>query len=382
VPRFAVLYRKKQNSYFAKEAHAMNTIIAMDCHKHYTIASVETVDGRLVSEKRIEHRPGKIADFLRLYELGSPVAVETVGNWYWIVDEIESVGMLPRLVHARKAKLMLGSINKTDKLDARGLNKLQRCGTLPTVWIPPGDTRDRRELPRTRMVLSSQRTRLKNRISSVFTKYGLQWVFAEVSDIFGVKARKEHMQGALGDLPSHTRYCTEVLLGQLDQVSARIKDMELRMEREFSRDQQIELLMSMPGIGFILAVVILHEVGDISRFSDSERFASYSGTVPRVQASGGKVRYGKCRPDVNRYLKWAFVEAANAVVLNRYHYADRYVVGLYERVRFRRGHGRAIGAVARHLAESTYWVLCKRQGYLERGLGQFSRRRHEGVSLS
>jgi len=359
----------------------MNTIIAMDCHKHYTIASVETVDGRLVSEKRIEHLPGRITDFLRGYEPGSPVAVETTGNWYWIVDEIEEAGMLPRLVHARKAKLMLGSINKTDKLDARGLNKLQRTGTLPTVWIPPGDIRDRRELPRTRMVLSSQRTRLKNRISSVFTKYGLQWVFAEVSDIFGVKARG-YMQRALGDLPSHTRYCTELLLAQLDQVCARIKDMELRMEREFSCDQDILLLMSMPGIGFILAVVILHEVGDISRFSDSERFASYSGTVPRVQASGGKVRYGKCRPDVNRYLKWAFVEAANAVVLNRDHYAHRYVVELYERVRFRRGHAKAIGAVARHLAESTYWVLSKQQEYLERGLRQFSRRRHEGVSLS
>jgi len=54
------------------------------------------------------------------------VAVETIGNWYWIVDEIERAEMLPKLVHARKAKLMLGSINKTDKLDARGLNLLQR----------------------------------------------------------------------------------------------------------------------------------------------------------------------------------------------------------------------------------------------------------------
>ena len=63
------------------------------------------------------------------------MAVETIGNRYWIVDEIEAAGCLPRLEHARKAKLMMGEINKTDKLDARGLNRLQRNGTLPMVWI-------------------------------------------------------------------------------------------------------------------------------------------------------------------------------------------------------------------------------------------------------
>ena len=96
------------------------------------------------------------------------MAVETVGNWYWIVDEIEQAGMFPRLVHAHKAKLMLGMLNKTDKLDAQGLNRLQRAGTLPRVWIPP--LRDARELPRTRMVLAKQRAQLKNRIHATLAK--------------------------------------------------------------------------------------------------------------------------------------------------------------------------------------------------------------------
>jgi len=70
------------------------------------------------------------------------VAVETVYNWYRIVDEIEGAGCIPRLVYAGKAKFMLGMVNKTDKLDARGLNKLQRVGALSEVWIPPGELRD------------------------------------------------------------------------------------------------------------------------------------------------------------------------------------------------------------------------------------------------
>jgi hypothetical protein len=130
--------------------------IAFDAHKHYTPASVARSDGRLVREQRLAHERGAFQQFLARCEPGSPVALETVGNWYWIVDEIEGAGCLPKLVHARKAKLMMGQINKTDKLDARGLNTLQRNGTLPTVWIPPGAVRDQRELPRTRMALVRQ----------------------------------------------------------------------------------------------------------------------------------------------------------------------------------------------------------------------------------
>ena len=121
--------------------------IAFDAHTHYTLASVVRPNGDLVREERIEHDRGSLREFLERCERGSPVAVETIGNWYWIVDEIEAAGCVPKLVHAGKAKLMMGEINKTDRLDARGLNRLQRNGTLPTVWIPPGELRDQRDLP-------------------------------------------------------------------------------------------------------------------------------------------------------------------------------------------------------------------------------------------
>lgn len=99
------------------------------------------------------------------------MAVETVGNWYWVVDELEAAGCRPQLVHAYKAKVMLGSVNKTDHLDARGLVRLQRAGTLPVVWIPPRELRDARELPRAQMVLVQQRTPLKNRIHATLARY-------------------------------------------------------------------------------------------------------------------------------------------------------------------------------------------------------------------
>jgi transposase len=346
-------------------------MIALDCHKRYSIASVQTPEGRCLGERRIEHRRRSIRAFLGPYSPGCPVAVETVGNWYWIVDEIEQAGKVPRLVHARKAKLMLGSINKTDKLDVRGLNKLQQTGTLPTVWIPPALVRGQRELPRTRMVFATARTRLRNRIHSVLDKYGLQDQFEGVSDIFGVGVR-ERLEGCLQRLPPQAAYTSGLLLAQLDQVQETIQALEERMAEVFEPTAEMERLDTLPGVGLILGVVLALEIGDIQRFRCAEHLASYAGTVPRVHASGGKTHYGRTRPDVNHYLKWAYVEAGNAVALHRERFPQRRVSQLYNRIRSRRGHASAIGAVARHLAEATYWMLTKKESYHERGIAEVS----------
>lgn len=205
--------------------------IALDCHKQYTYAVVENERGRIKREGKIPHEQGAIRAFLAGFQPGSPVAVETVGNWYWIVDEIEQAGGLPRLVHAAKAKLMLGMVNKTDKLDARGLNKLQRTGTLPTVWIPPGELRDKRELPRTRMVLVRQRTQLKPRLQATFAKYGLS--LDEVSDPFGARGRRL-LQKKVEQLLPETKRMALLMLDQIASLEEKISVVEERMREVLS----------------------------------------------------------------------------------------------------------------------------------------------------
>lgn len=333
--------------------------IALDAHKKYTLASVEPMQGGRARETRIAHEPGMLKGFLGHFEEGSPVAVETVGNWYWIVDEIEEAGMVPQLVHARKAKVMMGNVNKTDKLDAQGLNRLQRNGTLPTVWIPPAHLRDKRDLARTRMALVGQRTQLKNRIHATLAKYGLS---VEVSDLFGKKGR-ELLGQAILELPPETEFSLGRTLEALDALEEQIKALEKRMEEVFEETDEARLLKTLPGVGFILSVVLSGEIGDVERFTSPERLASYSGTVPRVASSGGKTRYGSLRTESNQYLKWAFIEAANCVCLNRARHPERSLSRLYNRIRSRKGHGKAIGAVARNLAESAFWVLKKKEPY-------------------
>lgn len=335
--------------------------IAFDSHKRYTQCNVQDQAGKDLKDIRINHKKGKVREFLESFNPGTPVAVETIGNWYWIVDEIESAGMVPRLVHARKAKLMMGSYNKTDKLDAQGINQLQRNGTLPAVWIPPAEIRDKRDLTRTRMFLGKTRTRLKNRIHANFAKYALN-DFGGISDIFAKRARPM-FESKIRELPQETSMTTMCLLEQLDSVQSQIDMLEKRVKQVCKITEEIKLLMTAPGIGEILATVIFLETGSVDRFPSPKKYAGYAGTVPRVHASGGKVRYGALRPDVNRYLKWAFSEAANSICVNRACYPHRHTVKLYERIRARKGHPKAIGAVARHLSEAAYWMMTRKEPY-------------------
>jgi len=348
----------------------MKEYIALDCHKHYSLAEREEVASGRVVHSRIEHRRGAIREFLADAEPGTVVALEATGNWYWIVQEIEEAKLKAALVHPRKAKLMSGMINKTDKLDVHGFNVLQRNQTLPTVWIPPGELRDQRELTRTRMVLSRQRTRLKNRLHATLSKYAL--VGCEYSDRFGKAARQE-LERLLGELPEQTCWSSQLLLEQLDFVTSQLDRHEERLEQILKISPSMQLLRSLPGVGLILSAVMALEIGDVSRFASAQRLASYCGTTPRVSASGGKIRWGKVRDDVNRYLKWALVEAANVVVLNQRRWRSRHVVLLYERLKERKGHAKAIGAVARHLAESAWHVLSRGQKYRDPAMARVAR---------
>lgn len=334
--------------------------IAFDGHKRYTQALVEDEKGTKLCARRIDHERGQISRFLQEWQKGSPVALETIGNWYWIVDEIEAGGMEPHLTHARKAKLMMAMVNKSDRLDCQGLNTLQRTGTLPTVWIPPGRIRDARDLARTRMVLVQTRTRLKNRVHATLAKYG--YSVEGTSDLFGKKGQAA-VREVVENLPPHTRFSTEEVLEEIGMITDHITIIEKRMKEVFSPLEEMNLLMSMPGIGFILAVVIITEIGEISRFPSAEKLAAYAGTTPRIHQSGEHRYYGRVRPDVNRYLKWAYREASN--VISRYHHQwkHRHVSVLYERVRSRKNHQVAIGAVSRHLAEATWWMLTKKEEY-------------------
>ena len=224
----------------------MKHYIGCDAHKKYSVFTAISEAGEIFPAKRVEHDRQKFRSFLETFPAGSSIAVESVGNWYWLIDEMEKAGHKPSLVHAGKAKLMMGNINKTDKLDARGLAILARNGTLPAVWIPPGELRDQRELPRMRLVMVSMRTKLKNRIHATFAKYGI--TFQEVTDIFGGRGRRL-LEQALPELPPETRHSVEEQLQLIDRVEESIKGAEKRIHSVITEDHAMQILETLPGVG-------------------------------------------------------------------------------------------------------------------------------------
>ncbi len=342
----------------------MDYLIGCDAHKHYSQFAVFEEQSQKFQQVRVEHETGAIRDFLAGFPEGTPVALESIGNWYWIVEEIEEAGCQPLMAHAAKAKVMMGNVNKTDKLDARGLATLLRNGTLPTVWIAPGETRDERELPRTRMAFSKIGVALKNRIHATLAKYNLS--VDTDGDIFAEKWSME-LKRVIEELPTETQDCIRQEIELLEIVQEQIQTMEERMHERIPLTPSMQLLKSLPGVGDILSIVISSEIGSVGRFARAEQLASYAGTTPTVKSSGGKSRYGHLPAQSNHYLKWAFIEAANGVARHYQHpnWQTKHVTQLYKRVRSRKGHAVAVGAVARHLAEATYWMLTRNQAYLE-----------------
>src|SRR5712691_3939795 len=339
----------------------MEQFIGCDAHKKYSVFVAVNEKGQAGEALRVAHDRQLYREFLARLPARSVIAVEASGSYSWLVDEMERSGHRPKLANPLQAKRRMGLTKKTDKLDAKGLAILLRNGTLPEVWIPPSELRDQRELLRLRIFLVRLRTRVKNRIHGTLARYNVQ---VPGADLFGVAARMQ-LSARLPELPLHSREAVEQELKTLDFLEEQIESAEKRLEAIMKVSVEADLLKTLPCVGKILSMVLMLEIGRVDRFPTAAHLASYAGLVPRIHSSGGRTRMGQVCSNVNRNLKWAFVEAGNLVVRNQRWLAGTHVLRLYQRIRRAKNHKKAVVAVARHLAEAVWWVLTKQEVYRE-----------------
>lgn len=341
----------------------MKQYIGCDAHRDYSVFVSIDETGRFEGPWRVEHKDRhQLRAFLRRWPAETQVAVETVGNWYWLVDELEGAGLQPLLADAHEAKQRIRGPNKNDRLDARGLAILLRNGTLPAVWIPTANLRDLRALMRTRLALVAQRTTVKNRILAAVNRYGLR--DDRLSDLFIGKGRLR-LNVYIGGMPRQTREAALEEWAVVDELREHIHSLEERIAEHIGSIGSVRLLKSQPGVGDVLGATIWLEVGDVERFPSAGHLPAYSGLVPTVHASGGKTHMGPTSKKCNHYLRWAFVEAACVIVSQQQRLGPIHTVLLYRRLQQQKGHSKAAVAVARHLAEATWWILKTKQPYRE-----------------
>src|SRR6266700_1181230 len=178
----------------------MEQFIGCDAHKKFSLFIAMNEEGEYGRPIRVGHERERMRAFLEALPVGSQIALETSGSYYWLVEEMERAGHRPQLAHALTAKRRMEGRHKTDERDARGLAMLLRNGTLPRVWIPPAALRDQREMLRLRMILVESRSQVKNRIHGVLLRYNMT---VQATDLYGDRGREE-LLSRLEELPAYS----------------------------------------------------------------------------------------------------------------------------------------------------------------------------------
>jgi transposase len=325
----------------------------IDLHSNNSVVTVTDDKDRVVAEKRLPNDLAKIVGFLlpRRDELVA-VVVESTYNWYWLVDGLQEAGFVVKLANTGAIRKYDGLKHSSDKADARQLAHLLRLGILPTGTILPPEHRAIRDLARKRMQLVRSRTSHILAIENIMARQR------------GAKISSNQIKRLTADavdqmvLPADVRLAIQSNLAVIVTLNAQIDLLEERLQESMSERPEYALLTSVPGIGRILATIIVLETGPIERFDAVGNFASYARCVDSQRMSNGKKKGEGNTKNGNKYLAWAFVEAAN-FALRFCAEAKRF----YERTKARTNTVVAIKALAHKLARACFHILKERKPF-------------------
>jgi transposase len=236
---------------------------------------------------------------------GEPVCavVESMTGARLVHDTLEAEGWEVEIADAQKVKGLAPLACKTDRIDPKVLAVLSQRDQVPAIWLPDSRVREERELARFRLHLVKHKSALKIRVHSTLINFGRA---CPVTDLFGVEGRRllERLQVPE---PWRGNVAASVLL--IDDLERQISEANSRLKDGHADHPYIPLLMSAPGIGWVLAFTIAAEIGEIERFPSPEKLTGYTGLCPRVDQSGEKDRRGPLTKHGPRYLRWALLEA-------------------------------------------------------------------------
>jgi transposase len=319
--------------------------VGVDLHKRVSQIAVLTDEGE-ITQHRLANEVEGLERFFTQLPPKTPVAIEASGTWWWLVDLLERLGHQPVLSHPKQTKAIAAARLKNDRVDAQRLALLLRGDLLPTVWIPPAELREARELLRHRVQLGWLRGEVRNRVVALLARRNLQSTSGQ--SWFTMRGQREFEHLPLSTIPSRLREDYRALLPLLD---AQIRQLDCELTQRWGDDPRVQRLCTIPGIGPFIALVLVLELGDIARFAHAKQVASYVGLTPRVRASADRVRMGHISKEGNRFLRWVLVLAATQAVRR-----PGPLRTWFHAVKQRRGRNVARVAVARRLVEIVYHV--------------------------
>lgn len=374
----------------------------LDVHKRSVTACVITHKGKEVRQfGTLTAELLALADWLTEGDV-THVAMESAGiYWKPVYNLLEELDLTLLLVNARHMKAVPG--RKTDVKDAEWIADLLRHGLLKASFVPPREQRELRELVRYRRGLIGQRAavaqrlqktleganvKLANAVSDITGKTGLAILRAMIAGEEDPKALSALARGSLqahrdrlepaleSRMGEHQRFMLASLLRQLDFFEVEIEAIDRKVAEQLAdKDELIERLDAIPGVGRRVAEEVLAEIGtDMSRFASSAHLASWTRICPGNHESGGKRRTESIGPG-NRWLRSALVEAARAAAMTK----KSYLSAQYRRIGARRGGKRAAIAVAHNILTIIYHLVRDSTTHEDLGTDYFEERARDKV---
>jgi transposase len=325
----------------------------IDLHSNNSVVVVSDAADRVRYQRRLPNDLGTILAALEPYrsELAG-VVVESTYNWYWLVDGLQAAGYRVHLANTTAMKRYEGLKHSGDETDAAYLAHLLRLGILPTGYICPPEERAVRDLARKRLQLVRTRNAQVLAVENIVARQTGSGISANV-----VKRLQGETVAALG-FPEDVTRAAAANVAVIQTLNQEIDKLEARLRQRVRLRTPFRIITTAPGIGEVLGTLIMLETGSIERFTAVGHFASYARCVDSQRLSNGKKKGAGNVKNGNKYLAWAFIEAAN--------FARRYCPQarrFHERKRAQTNGIVATKALAHKLARACYHMMKEQQPF-------------------
>jgi transposase len=332
----------------------MQRVIGLDVHKESATFATLALDGTRLDAGTFPATPEAIDRFAATLTPEDTVVLEATTNAWAFHDRLAVHAGEVAIANPLKVHLIAQAHLKTDAVDATTLAQLKRTKFLPEVWIPDSRTRRWRSLLSHRELLTKTRTGWRNRIHAVLMRSLTKE--PACADLFGPTGRRWL---ATVSLPPAEQLQVASALRMHDAVVAEQASLEQILAQEAQQHPDLPKLFAVPGLNLYTAMTLLAAIGDVRRFPDAKRLVGYLGLCPRVHQSGSTCYQGRITKAGPSSARWMAVQAANQFVRA----SASPLQAWYRRLKARKGHNRAIVAVARKLVALVWHLLTSPEGY-------------------
>jgi transposase len=326
----------------------MSVYVGIDVHRKRSQVAVVTGDGTVELNKNVVNGSEPMLRLIGDLPPGTPVAFEAAFGWGWLAALLEDYGFEAHLVHPLRCKAIASARLKNDKVDAATLAQLLRADLLPEAWIAPPAVRQLRALLRHRAGLVRLGTQQRNRIHAVVADFGFDRSGSYLSG-----PGRGWLAGL--DLPPVSREVVADCLAVIDGLAPLIDRIDDELRQHAKADPRVKTLTTLPGVGQFTALVMLAEIGDISRFGSARKLASWAGLTPTVRGSDRTVRHGHISKQGSAWLRWVLNQAAQTAKRSPDFAAT------YAAIAKRRGKKIATIAISRKLLTRAWHLLADMQ---------------------